>query len=204
MLIVIQRGIIMRLLSLLSALFLALAAFAPSSKAATVTYDVTFSASGSQFHSLLGGSSPVSAASGSFQITFDPSLHYNNNTMVISDFVINLAGLSGHGVVEPVSFNYTPNFLIFGPSGTISGNGFSLGFTLGGLVSDISFSAKKNGHTRTWTALFPQTTLSRVAAPAATPIPASLMMMLTGLLGLGGVGFLRGRRSQTTAALLAA
>jgi hypothetical protein len=191
----------MRIITVLAALFLAVTAFAPASKAATITDDVTFSATGAQFHSLFGGSSPLSSVSGSFRITFDPTQSYSNDTSVISNFTISLPG---HSAGETVSYNYTPSFLIFGPSGTITGSGFNIGFTLAGLVSEITFSALKNGHTRYWTAFLPTTTITQVVAPTPTPVPPSLLLLLTGLLSLGGVGLMRNRHAATAAVPVAA
>jgi hypothetical protein len=191
----------MRKVGLFTAFCVAIMALVSSAHAATITYDVTFSAPGTKFHSLFGGSAPVTSVNGSFQITFDPSLHYSNDTSVISNFLIDLPG---HGTAETVSYNYTPNFLIFGPSGTITGSGFSIGFTLAGLVSEITFSALKNGHTHLWTAFLPTTSITQVVAPTPTPVPPSLLMLLTGLLSLGGIGFLRNRHAAIAAVPVAA
>lgn len=174
--------------------------------AATVSYDVSFSAN--SFTGIGTPNIPGGTLSGAFQITFDPTLGYDNDTSVISNFSINLPGFGS----TPVGLSYTP-FLSSGVIGGELGGGdtafnvtngtsdFHIAFTLGGLISEITFSAvNTNGHARKYTAWFPQTTVT-----AATPIPASLVMMLTGLAAFGGFGYLRSRKAaQPEAVSLAA
>lgn len=190
----------MRILSVLAALLVGLVALAPSSHAATVTYDVSFSAN--NFFGV--GTPPVSSVSGGFEITFDPTQTYLNDGSVITNFTIDLPGFSA----SPV-FSYTPALFGSGaiggaPGGALGlqGTDFNLGFTLAGLVTEFSYEALKNGHWRTYTALFPTVKIAAVT-PATTPIPASLVMLLTALGLLGGVAYLR-RKVQPQAAMIAA
>jgi hypothetical protein len=198
----------MRILTALAAMFLGLAAFAPSSQASTVTYDVTFSA-----NKFLGGTpnlptelnskgKMVPTLEGSFTISFDPTQGYHNNTTAITDFHINIPSYSK----TLTAFSYTS--FLFG-TGAIGGGShtalhgvdFRIGFTLAGLINVLTFQELgSHGHYKQYTALFPTFTVT----PATAPIPASVLMMLTALGTLGGFGYLRGRKAQPEAVSLAA
>jgi hypothetical protein len=185
-------GANMRILSLLAAALLGMAAFAPASKAATINLDVSFTASN------FPGLQPVDPVIGSFHIAFDPTQLYVENTAAITNMVLNI-NFSG-----PVAFSYVP--LV---GGSIGGTHFSsLGVQSGTddfrlLFSTIGISAftySQVGQTRNFTAVTPNITFT----VTATPIPASLVMLLTALGALGGFAYMRGRKVQPQAAMLAA
>jgi hypothetical protein len=188
-------GAIMRILGLLAALFLGVAAFAPSSQAATINLDVSFTASN------FTGAQPVDPVIGSFHIAFDPTQVYIESTAAITNLVLNI-NFSG-----PVAFSYVP-FI----GGSIGGTHLSsLGVQHGTddfrlLFSTIGISAftySQVGQTRNFTAVTPNIAYTITA----TPLPASLVMLLTALTALtalGGVGYMRGRKVQPQAVMLAA
>ena len=96
--------------------------FVPRSHADVTTYDVEFTA-----NTLVTGSgpdpAPVDPVIGSFQVTFDPTLTYVDNTIDISLNSLNIA------LGSALSFSYDPDTDAFGGGtlivgGTASGPGF--------------------------------------------------------------------------------
>jgi hypothetical protein len=182
----------MRKLGLLAALFIALVALAPGARAATINLAVTFSASN------FSGSEPINPVTGSFDVTLDPTHIYFEDKNVVTNFVSNI------NFTGPINFSYVP--LI---GGSIGGehlgslglqkntDDFRLLFTLLGINA---FSYSQVGQNHVFTAVTPNVTFT----VTATPLPASLVMLLTALGALGGVGYMRGRKMAPQAAMLAA
>ncbi len=196
----------MRILSAIAGLALGLLALAPSSQAATVQYDVTFSANNFHADSFLGGTPPISSVNGSFRLTLDPTQGLFESTSAITNFTIDLPGFTDTPVIS-----YTP---LFGGSGTLGGsaNGslflafhavdFSAVFTLAGQITALTYEVLKNGHWRSYTSLVSATV--NVVPTTTTPIPASLVMLLTSIGALGGFGYLRNRKNGAAAVPAAA
>jgi PEP-CTERM motif len=94
---------------------------ASQAKAAPVTDTVTFSATG--FTSEFGQSAPVGTVTGSFTITFDPALSYDNSVTVIASNSLN------------ISLGSTLSFTYYGPL-SLPPAGFSIGeLVVGGLAA---------------------------------------------------------------------
>jgi len=188
----------MRIIGVFAALFMGLVALAPSSHAATITLAVNFSAT-----NFLGSATPpIKPVTGSFNLTFDPTQNYLNDTSAVSNFTINLPNFT-----DTVAFSYFGPF-IGGSVGGLTNNSwgvkkntddFSIGFTL---LAITGFTYSTAGSNHVFAALFPQISIAAVA-PATTPIPASLVMLLTALGTLGGAGYLRSRKAQAGAPLAA-
>jgi hypothetical protein len=148
--------------------------------ASTITERVDFTARGS------GG--PVDPVIGSFTISYDPSLHYWNETG--PDITLNSLNIA---VDSPLSFTYDPgSYLQVGGSA-----GSAIGYTWGandfvlslfpGFFNVLAYS--QVGQTTGFYSSDITATYTPVSV-AATPIPGSVVMLVTALLGLGGVGFL--------------
>lgn len=85
--------------------------------AATVTYDVTFSAN--NFTSAYGQAAPADPVTGSFRITFDPTQTYTDDTSHITLKTLNIA------LGSALSFDYSP---------TDNPNGFAGELVVGGVA----------------------------------------------------------------------
>jgi hypothetical protein len=170
-----------------------LVALAPSSHAATINVAVDFTAT--------GFSSGPSSLSGSFDAKFDPTHFYVEDANVISNFKI-----AGNAIDLPSSilFSYIP-FV----SATIGGSPLSSlvvqkgvdDFRLFVSLLGNAFTYSQDGVNKKFNTF---NVTFNVSPIAATPIPASLVMLLTALGVLGGVVILRGRKAQSEAAMLAA
>jgi hypothetical protein len=187
-------GKIMRILSVLAALFLGLVALAPTSQAATINLAVNFTAT--------GFSSGPATITGSFDAMFDPTNVYVNDANVVSNFHINNITIpTGPG---DILFSYAP---ILGA--TIGGSALT-SFLVQKGADDFRLIISLLGNAFTYSQVGlnkkPNTfdVTVNISPIAATPIPASLVMLLTSLGALGGVGYLRGRKAQPKAAMLAA
>jgi hypothetical protein len=182
----------MRILSLLAVLFVGLLALAPASHAATINLAVTFNASN------FTGNEPVNPVTGSFDVTFDPTHVYIGDKNVITNLVMNI------NFSDTVNFSYIP-FVGGSIGGTHLGSlglqkntdDFRLLFTLIGIDA---FTYTQAGNTGIYTAFTPNVTFT----VTATPLPASLVMLLTALGALGGVGYMRGRKMEPQVAMFAA
>jgi hypothetical protein len=179
----------MRILSVLAALFLGLVALAPTSQAATVNLAVNFTAT--------GFSSGPATITGSFDAMFDPTHVYVDDANVVSNFHIdNITIPTGPG---DILFSYAP---ILGA--TIGGSALT-SFVVQKGADDFRLIISLLGNAFTYSQVGlnkkPSTfdVTVNVSPIAATPIPASLVMLLTSLGVLGGVGYLRGRKAQPTA-----
>jgi hypothetical protein len=182
----------MRILSVLAALFLGLVALAPASHAATINLAVSFTATG------FGVGAPSNTVTGSFDATFDPTSVYLEDANVISNFHVNEITIPTNP--GDVLFSYAP---ILGAS--IGGSALSSLIVQKG-VDDFRLVISLLGNAFTYS----QTGVNKrfstfdvtlnVSPIAATPIPGSVLMLLTSLGALGGVGYLRGRKAQATLA----
>jgi hypothetical protein len=178
-----------RIISLLAALLLSIVAFAPSSHAAPV-YLVTFTANNFNH----GGPAQID---GQFNTNFDPfspPVFLNNQgaitnfqitspssiTLPTNPFLSDIPGLIGQiglTAFSPVVAGHNEFNLIV----TLLGSVFTYSQTGSAFVyrsTDVSFA---------------------VAQVAATPIPASLVMLLTAMGGLGVAGFVRRRGMSISA-----
>jgi hypothetical protein len=183
-------GVFMRIRILLLAILLAALSVEP---AAAATFNVTFSAT--NFTGQPDGSPNPATVEGSFQVTFDPSQDYVDETAGITVNALNLT------VDSPFAFYYvhdSSSFQIggldYGVSGVVLGhNDFLLTiehFTAGPLHSEMFY------------ALYSQTALgvryfitpdslghptdnpNGYARVTATPLPGSLPLLLTAVAGL--------------------
>lgn len=192
----------MRPVALGGALLIGSLLWAQSAAATTITQTITFAAS--DFASVSGNvPAPVSPVSGSFKLTFDPALIYTNET---SGILLNGIDIAVGGV--PV-FSYVPNF---GDVVTIGmdlagGSGVQWGtndfFLLFSLTSNAPLSVTF-GYSQVGSDNFFTTNNVALTRVTQTPIPGSVLMLLTGLGAMGGVGFFRKRNAATSAVPAAA
>jgi hypothetical protein len=153
-------------------------------KAATITTDATFTAT--PFVSVMGTTPPVDPVTGSFHLTFDPTLFYFDATTIsINSLNINVDG----GVV----FSYNPlvSILTIGGSNVGSGaffwstNDFSLGLKYDGAGFTLDgFSYSQAGVADAFTYGFP---------PSTVPLPGALPLVAAALAGLAGAGWWKRR-----------
>jgi len=184
----------MRILTLLAAMFVGLVALAPSGRAATINLAVSFTATG------FSSGAPVNPVTGSFHLSFDPTHVYVADSHAVTNLSLNI------NFGDSVLFTYAP---ILG--GSIGGAHLGA-LVVGKGTDDFRLVVSPLLHLTAFT--YSQIGLGKnystthmtfnVVPISATPIPASLIMLLTALGALGGVGYLRGRKSQSGAAMLAA
>ena len=183
----------MRLMTVVAAASLALAAWTNGASASTITQTVDFSAT--NFTTIHGSPVPTDPVTGSFKVTFDPSFGPTDDTTHI---VVNSLNIP---VDSTIGFTYYTNLqfggISYGTNGVIS-TGIESDFALT-FAEDLSY-----GHlmyVRKGAAdLFETFDVTFNISPVtATPIPASLVMLLTALGALGGAGYLRGRKAQLAA-----
>ena len=163
----------------------------PSANAATITYDVSFSAT-----NFSPASAPVDPVKGSFTITFDPTQSFSDSTTGITLDSLNIS------LGSTLGFSYTPGSRILevgGIQNNVGGVGtgtddFALvipGFPNGPFVGGIEFFYNQGG-SDTFDALTTSFT--------TTPLPAALPLFATGLGALGLFGWHRKRKAQAVAA----
>jgi hypothetical protein len=173
-----------------------LAAQGAGAKAATITSVINFSATA--FNVFGGGTAPVDPVVGSFTITYDPAVSVTNVTgSAITQNYLNIT------LGSAIAFSYDANvkgLTIGGVNGGV--NSFLWGtndffFTLTGLTENSFYSPSPN---LSYTQSDPNGSyyalnLSVTVAPATavTPIPASALLFLTALGGLGFAGLKRRR-----------
>jgi hypothetical protein len=172
---------------------------APAAKAGTVIDLITFSVGG------FGPGAPVSPVTGSIGLIFDPLLDYTESTTGIAVFTplnINLG--------SPLGFTYRAGIqdgtlTIGGTQTSVQGvaegtNDFLLqigSFRTSPIVMEFFYS--QVGKETYFTNFSPATVHVQQLAPAvvaATPIPGSLLLLTTALLGFAGFAFRRRRSAQ--------
>ena len=154
-----------------------------AAEASTISETVDFTAKGS------GG--PVDPVIGSFNITYDPTLHYWNQTG--PDITLNSLNIA---LDSPLSFTYDPGSYL--QVGGLAGSaiGYSWGsndFVLNLFPSNPSYQLLAYSQVGQSSGFY-SFDVSATYTPlnvTATPIPASILMLGTALLALGGFGFVQ-------------
>jgi hypothetical protein len=163
-----------------------------AAEASTITETIDFTAKGS------GG--PVDPVTGSFTITYDPTLHYWNETG--PDITLNSLNIA---LDSPLSFSYDPGSYL--QVGGLAGSaiGYSWGsndfvLSLFPSYAPYNFLAYSQvGQTSGFYSSDVSATYTPVSL-ATTPIPASVLMMGTALLALAGFGLARRQGLEAAAA----
>jgi len=189
----------------------------------TETYDFTL---GNFVYTAGSITSPITSFSGSFTLTFDPSLTINDQT---TDITGSLSGVPGApGVDTPISFsNYPGNPLGFSIGGTSCSSSCVFSFTndfvlqltfLSGNPADPVFTTCAatgqscgsynnsptviaSGYSESDTAFAWFATTGSVTAVTATPLPSTWMLLISGFVG---IGFFAYRGAKNNPAALAA
>jgi hypothetical protein len=194
----------MRFVSLAGALLLGCLLWAQGAAANTITTTIDFTAN--DFTSASGNvPAPISTVSGSFTLTFDPTTEYWDET---SGILLNGIDINVSGVPMFDHFAGLFNGVTIGMSGgggaagaQWATNDFFLAFNL----TDNSYPfAVLFGYTQAGINNFFTTynvSLTMNPPVTQTPIPGSVLMLLTGLGAMGGVGFFRRRRAEPDSAL---
>ena len=172
------------------AAFLVAAALLPvAAEASTITSTFSFTATGA-------GGGPQNPVTGSFTITYDPTLSKTNDTAGIQVNSLSIA----LGTLISYDFNPATGAMIIG--GTLHGAGaVELGtddFFLGlHALTDHSGSVDFFSYSQVGESLFsPSNVTLTFPVVASTPIPAGLPLLATCLAALGFCAFLRARRSR--------
>ena len=172
-----------------------LAAQGADAKAATITSVISFSATA--FNGF-GGTAPIDPVLGSFTITYDPAVTVTNVTgPAIHQNYLNIT------LGSAIAFSYDATVQGLTIGGVTGGtNSFLWGtndffFTLTGLTANSFYPPSANlSYTQSDpNADFYALNLSVTVAPATavTPLPASALLLLTALGGLGFAGYKRRR-----------
>jgi hypothetical protein len=188
-----------------------------SAQASTITETYSFSLTG--FTDVNGSpplASPVSQISGSFTVTFDPTLNYSNDT---TDLVVN--SFTGLTIDSALGFSYgtSRGYFFFGgiqnnADSVLAGtNDFALALNLsnpsdpqfilcnapnikcGAATGDANYAASgfaTTGNNSLWFASAADSSISN------TPLPAALPLFATGLGGLGLLDWRRKRKSRVS------
>ena len=189
----------MRIVSLAATLLLGSLLWTQAAAAGTITETVDFTAT--DFVPVgAGGTPPVDPVTGTFSLNFDPTLDYTNDSANISVSSLNITLDSG----DP-KFNYdsvTHVLEIFTgsiPSVVTGGtNSFYLAFVLNPSAPSPFFQYAQAGNNFSYIANTTSVTL------AATPIPGSIIMLLTALAAFGVIAVVRQRKTERTPSLAAA
>ena len=188
----------------------ALVAVVGAANAATVSYDVTFSAT--NFASAYGQAAPTDPVMGSFQITFDPTQTYTDDTSAITLQSLNIA------LSSALSFDYSP---------TDNSNGAADELVVGGVLNGattVQYNPPTDDfwlHINTFTVspTFQQVGYSQTSLGSAnlfytsgtpgqdgsvtvTAVPelSTWAMLIAGFVGLGGFGYTRRRTGRVETA----
>lgn len=188
----------MRILGLAAAAMLGVVALAHNASAGTVTTTVTFSATNFVAESFGGGPAPVDPVSGSFSFTYDPSQSYSDSTDIVKNLLnINLGSTLAFNY-DPVAKRVTIGGELAGVTGVQFGsNDIYLRVDLfpGGIAPYAGYSQAS-----VLDAFFTHDVTYTVATVAATPVPSSLLMLMTAFAGVGGASLLRKSRAGAAAA----
>jgi hypothetical protein len=171
---------------------LAAALSGAAAEASTITETVDFTAKGS------GG--PADPVTGSFTITYDPALHYWNETG--PDITLNALNIA---LDSPLAFSYDPGSYL--QVGGLAGSaiGYSWGsndFVLSLYQPNPAWNLlaySQVGESSGFYSTDVSATFTPVVPVAPTPIPASVGLLGTALLGLVGFGLARRRWMQGAA-----
>ena len=187
------------------AAFSGILALSPAS-AATVSDLVTFSATNFQ---TINVPAPVDPVTGSFSITFDPTLNYTNSTTGISLNSLNIA----LGSTLSFTYDHSTDFLQVGgladgaASIQYSPSTDDFWLQIYGLGGVVPLAFNQLGYTQTSVSTYNlfytlnQTgTVSATPITAAVPEPSTWAMML---LGFAGIGFMAYRRKAKPALMAA-
>jgi hypothetical protein len=173
--------------------------------AATITATYSFTANGFVKEHAPAGAAPISSIEGTFTITFDP----NQASTGSAAFNFTTGSLPHTGAIQ---FSYDPaayvsngntyhGYLLIGDplnglgSVNVNTNDFSFAindFKSGSPILNIVYGNSSGDNY--------DSVLTTVAQVSSTPIPATLPLMATGILGLVGFGVLRSRRAAKTGA----
>jgi hypothetical protein len=195
------------MISLAGALLLGCLVWAQSAAAYTVTTTIDFTAT--DFVSNTGNvAAPITTVSGSFDLTFDPTKYYWDEPAGILLNGINI------GVTGAPMFDHFPGLL----------NGVTIGMSPGGGAasaqlgtSDFFLAFSLIDNTAPFSVLFGygqaginnffttyNVSLTMTPPVTQTPIPGSVLMLLTGLATMGGMAVIRRRNAAAAAPALAA
>jgi hypothetical protein len=198
----------MRFVSLAAALVLGCFVLAESAAASTITTIVDFTAS--DFTSSSGSvPAPISPVTGSFTLTFDPDLDYSEESagIALNNININVSGvpLFSHfaGIYNGVTIGMSPGG---GANSAQWGtNDFFLAFNIDGshYPKSVLFGYTQGGVNNFFTTYNVALTLTPPVV-AATPIPGSVLLLLTALTAIGSVAFVRHRKVERFPAFAAA
>jgi hypothetical protein len=173
-------------------------------EAATITQDFSFAAA--KFTAFNGSPVPKDHVAGSFTLTYDNTQSYTNASSGLKFKTLNL------NTTAPLVFSYDPTQqeLTVGAAGRANQyvwgtNDFLLSLSVaGGQANGSLFGysvAGINDSFETYRILAHATTSSpaqaRVAVFAATPLPGSMLMLMTVLATLTGLGWVRRRAAPT-------
>lgn len=196
----------MRIVSVAGAMLLGCLLWAHSAAASTITKTIAFTAT--DFVSSSGNvAAPVPTVSGSFSMTFDPTLSYSTEStdILLNNININVSGTPifttqsigpffygvtiGMGPDTSVAWGTNDFFLLFNLQDTVSPFSALFGYSQAGINNFFSTN---------------NVALTITPSVATTPIPGSVLLLLTGLGAMGGVGFLRKRNAAAGAELVSA
>jgi hypothetical protein len=201
----------MRLVSLAGALLLGCLLSAQGAAASTITHTIDFTAS--DFVTTGGGpAAPFSPVTGSLTLTFDPTLNYDDESsgITLDAINVNIGGLGGTPMFDYFVGGGFARQLIIGMSlngadGLASGvNDFLLSVSyepVGWFPAQFFYGQAGSNY------LYEASTVSVDFTPlpvTQTPIPGSVLMLLTGLGAMGAMAVFRRRDGAANIALAAA
>jgi hypothetical protein len=202
----IKRGATMRKLGLLAVLGGGVIAgcFGATAEVSAATINTVLTVTATNFGP---GTSPYATITGTFDVTYDPALSYASTTGQVTGYSFSSTPTDpgspppAFGFSDPAStleFTYQPgNSFQIRPAGFFSPPSHQYNFALNDAFTapGLSFFAyvpvdgadpfQSQGSDVTFS----------FAAPASTPIPGSVVMLLTALAGLGAAAWMRARKA---------